>query len=281
MNSILRNQSGAAAVKESGVRNVVLHGLLAAEYKHIVPNLERVTLKAGQQLYRAEQKIEAVYFPEDAVIAMIDKMKGGRTVEVGIIGREGMVGINIFLGGAITADQAIVQIAGRATRMRASVLRTETYFGSPLQQLLLEYARTFLAVISQSVACSQHHSIEQRLSRLLLSLRDYTQAREIPLDQASIAALLGVRRAGVSVAASRLQEQGVLTYRRGVIRVVDGRSLEKKTCECRQFIKAQYAQFQRSVAARSTRSSRDRALPVWKRKTPSGARRLRRGRANP
>ena len=281
MNSILRNQSGAAAVKESGVRNVVLHGLLAAEYKHIVPNLERVTLKAGQQLYRAEQKIEAVYFPEDAVIAMIDKMKGGRTVEVGIIGREGMVGINIFLGGAITADQAIVQIAGRATRMRASVLRTETYFGSPLQQLLLEYARTFLAVISQSVACSQHHSIEHRLSRLLLSLRDYTQAREIPLDQASIAALLGVRRAGVSVAASRLQEQGVLTYRRGVIRVVDGRSLEKKTCECRQFIKAQYAQFQRSVAARSTRSSRDRALPVWKRKTPSGARRLRRGRANP
>lgn len=263
------------------MRNVVLHGLLAAEYKHIVPNLERVTLKAGQQLYRAEQKIEAVYFPEDAVIAMIDKMKGGRTVEVGIIGREGMVGINIFLGGAITADQAIVQIAGRATRMRASVLRTETYFGSPLQQLLLEYARTFLAVISQSVACSQHHSIEQRLSRLLLSLRDYTQAREIPLDQASIAALLGVRRAGVSVAASRLQEQGVLTYRRGVIRVVDGRSLEKKTCECRQFIKAQYAQFQRSVAARSTRSSRDRALPVWKRKTPSGARRLRRGRANP
>lgn len=263
MNSTFRKQVSTAAANEMGVRNRVLAGLVAAEYKHIVSKLERVTLTAGQALYKADQKIEAVYFPEDAVVAMIDRMQDGRTVEVGIIGREGIVGINVLLGGAITADEAIVQISGDATRMSADVLRKETHFGRPLQQLLLGYARTFLAVISQSVACSQHHGIEQRLSRLLLTLKDYTGSREIPLDQASVAGLLGVRRAGVSVAASRLQDQGVLTYRRGFIRVVDRRALENKSCECRQFIQCQYAQFQRIVCSRSKQGARGRSALTW------------------
>ena len=279
MNSTLRKQVNTAAPNEMTVRNIVLAGLVAAEYKHIVPKLERVTLTAGQTVYRAEQKIEAVYFPEDAVVAIIDRMQGGRTVEVGIIGREGIVGMNVFLGGAITPDEAIVQIAGDAMCMSADVLRKETHFGSPLQQLLLGYARTFLAVLSQSVACSQHHGIEQRLSRLLLTLNDYTQSREILLDQASIAALLGVRRAGVSVAANRFQGKGMLTCRRGVIRVVDRRSLEKSSCECRRFIRHQYAQFQRTVQSLSRQGARSRPGGVIGNRPVAGAKRRRVGRS--
>ncbi len=151
------------------VRNSILAALLASEYKRLLPKLEYVLLKRGEIVYRADQRIDDVYFPEDAVIAMIESMDDGRTVEVGIIGREGIVGVNIFLGGAVTSDKAIVILGGGAMRMRANDLRKELRFGSALQRALLAYARTFLALISQSVACSQHHNIEQRLPRLLES----------------------------------------------------------------------------------------------------------------
>jgi CRP-like cAMP-binding protein len=226
------------------LRNSVLAGLLAADYQEVVPKLKHVTLTAGQVLYRADQEIEEVYFPEDAVVAMIDTMEDARTVEVGIIGREGIVGINVLLGGVITPDKAIVQLSGGAMRMSADELRGEMRFGSPLQQLMLAYARSFLAVISQSVACSQHHDIEQRLARLLLTLNYYAGSREFPMMQAAIAALLGVRRSGISETAGKFQTQGLMRYQRGRIRVVDRRGLERKSCECYRFIRRQYAQFQ-------------------------------------
>ena len=225
-------------------RNSVLAALLAADYKEVLPKLEHVTLTAGQVLYKADQEIDQVYFLEHAVVAMIDTMEDARTVEVGIIGREGIVGINVLLGGVITPDKAIVQLSGGAMRMSANALRSEMRFGSPLQQLLLAYARSFLAVISQSVACSQHHDIEQRLARLLLTLDYYAGSREFPMMQAALAALLGVRRSGISAAAGKFQAQGLMRYERGRIRVIDRRGLEKKSCECYRFIRRQYAQFQ-------------------------------------
>jgi CRP-like cAMP-binding protein len=226
------------------IRNSVLGALLATQYDRVLPKLEHVTLQAGQTLYRAEQEIEDVYFPEQAVVSMIDSMDDGRTVEVGIIGREGIVGLNVFLGGVITPDKAVVQLAGGAMRMSAKDLRKELRFGSPLQQLLHGYSRTFLAVISQSVACSQHHDIEQRLARLLLTLDHLAGPEEFSMPQASIAPLLGVRRAGVSEAANHLQARGLIAYRRGRICVLDRRGLESKSCECYRFIRRQYAHFQ-------------------------------------
>jgi CRP-like cAMP-binding protein len=239
-------QGGRRAAGPPGipVRNSVLAGLLAADYQHLLPKLEPVMLTDGQVLYHADQEIEDVYFPDDAVVAMIDAMEDGRTVEVGIIGREGIVGINVFLGGVITPDKAVVQLSGGAMRMSADKLREEMRFGSPLQQLLLAYARTFLAVISQSVACSQHHDIEQRLARLLLTLNYYAGSGGFPMVQESMAALLGVRRAGVSGAAGKLQAQGLMRYRRGRISNVEARRLERVSCECYRFIRKQYAQFQ-------------------------------------
>jgi CRP-like cAMP-binding protein len=236
-----RGEAGPSTIP---VKNGVLAGLLAADYRQVLPKLEHVTLTGGQVLYYADQEIEDVYFPEDAVVAMIDAMGDGRTVEVGLIGREGFVGINVLLGGVVTPDKAVVQLSGGAMRMSADELRREMRFGSPLQQLLLAYARTFLAVISQSVACSQHHDIEQRLARLLLTLNYYAGSRGVSMQQKSMAALLGVRRAGISEAAGNLQAQGLMRYRRGRINNIDARRLERKSCECYRFIRQQYAQSQ-------------------------------------
>lgn len=222
------------------IANDILSALLATEYKRLLPRLEHVNLKRGEVIYRADQKVEYVYFPEDAVVAMVDTTSDQRTVEVGVIGREGLVGINVFLGGAITPDKAIVQLAGGAFRMKSKHLREEVRFGSPLQRLLIGYTRTFLAVLSQSVACSQHHSVDQRLARWLLTMSDYAGTNDILMVQQSIAAVLGVRRSSVTDAAHSLQAAGLIAYRRGRISVFNKPGLEKKSCECYRFIRNQY-----------------------------------------
>lgn len=222
------------------VRNGILAALLASEYRRLLPRLEHVMLKRGEVLYRADQDIQAVYFPEDAVVAMVDTTRDRRTVEVGIIGREGIVGINIFLGGGVTPDRAIVQLPGGAFRMKSKDLRKEVRFGSPLQRLLLDYTRTFLAVISQSVACSQHHNVEQRLARWLLTLDDYAGPGGFLMVHSSIAVMLGVRRASITEAARKLQTAAVIRYRRGRITVLDKPRLQDKACECYRFIRREY-----------------------------------------
>lgn len=222
------------------VRNDILRALLNAEYKQLSPMLEQVDLKLGEMIYRADQRIDHVYFPETAAVAMIDTVEDGRTVEVGLIGHEGMVGINIFLGCLVTPDKAIVQIAGSAMRMKADDLRKEVRFGSPLQRLLLRYTQSLLAVISQSVACSQHHTVAQRLSRWLLTMHDHAESDRFEMSQQSIAAMLGVRRSGVTEAAVKLQAGGLITYSRARISILDRAGLKKRSCECYRFIKKQF-----------------------------------------
>lgn len=225
----------------SGLRNRLLAALVATEYKRLLPKLEYVALKRGEIVYRADQEIEAVYFPEEAVVAMVDTADDGRTVEVGVIGREGIIGINIFLGGVTTPDKALVQLPGGAMRMSSADLRREARFGSPLQRLLLDYTRTLLAVISKSVSCSQHHSIEQRVARWLLTMSDYAAAHEFVMVHESIAAMLGVRRVSVTEAASGLQAEGLIDYSRGRITVLDKARMRRKCCACYGFIRQQYA----------------------------------------
>lgn len=229
------------------VGNSILAALLASEYRHLLPKLERVALKRGEVVYQADQNIDAVYFPERAVVAMVDATDDGRTIEVGIIGREGLVGINVFLGGITTPDKAIVQLPGDAIRMRTRDLRKAVRFGSPLQRLLLDYTRSFLAVISQSVACSQHHGIEQRLARWLLTMNDYAGPGEFLMVHESIAAMLGVRRVGITKAASTLQADALISYRRGRIRVLDRAGLGKRSCECYRYIRQQYQRLHRKL----------------------------------
>jgi CRP-like cAMP-binding protein len=222
------------------VKNDILHALLNSEYKHLSPLLEAVRLKRGQIIYQADQRIDHVYFPETAVVAMIDTVEGGGTVEVGIIGHEGMVGINIFLGCLVTPDKAIVQISGSAMRMKTSDLRKELRFGNPLQRLLLRYTQALLAIISQSVACSQHHTVGQRLARWLLTMHDHAESNQFEMPHKSIAAMLGVRREGISEAAGKLQAAGLISYRRAHIQILNEAGLKKKSCECYRFIRQQF-----------------------------------------
>ncbi len=239
-------QTNRLAAGEVSVRNGILGALLRTEYRRLIDKMERVELRRGAIVYRANQQIEYVYFPEDAVVAMIDAMDDGRTVEVGVIGNEGMVGINIFLGGLTTPDRAVVQLAGSAWRMRARDLRKEIRFGSPLQRLLLLYTQAFVAVISQSVACAQYHSVEQRLARWILTMHDYAP-REFPMLHSNVAAVLGARRSGISICAAHLRDLRLIDYMRGHILVVDKHGLEKKSCECYQFIRKQYKNMRTQV----------------------------------
>jgi CRP-like cAMP-binding protein len=231
-----RSRSGAV----SDVRNDVLRALLNSEYRHIRPMLERVHLEAGDILYRADQPIEYVYFPEGAVVAMMDTMEDGATVEVGIIGHEGMLGINIFLGHPITPDRAVVQLPGTAMRMSPADLRKEIRFGSPLQRLLLRYTRSLLTVISQSIGCSQHHTTTQRLARWLLTMHYYAAEHQVEMSQESIAAALGAGRGGVNKAAGEFQKKGLISYRRSHMRILDEMRLKKISCECYRFIRNEY-----------------------------------------
>ena len=231
------------------VKNDILRALLNSEYKHLSPMLGRVELKLGAIVYRADQRIDHVYFPETAVVTMIDTMEDGATVEVGIIGHEGMVGINIFLGCLVTPDKAIVQISGSAMRMKTSDLRKELRFGSPLQRLLLRYTQVLLAVISQSVACSQHHTVGQRLARWLLTMHDHAESNEFEISHKSIAAMLGARREGVTEGAVKLQAAGLITYRRARIEILDKAGLKKKSCECYRFIRRQFDGLLKDVPA--------------------------------
>ena len=232
---------------KSPSRNDLLCALLNSEYKHLSPKLEPVDLKLGEIIYQADQRIEHVYFPENAVVVMLDTEEDGGTVEVGIIGREGLVGINIFLGCLVTPDKAVVQIPGRAMRMTTMDLRKEIRFGSPLQRLLLRYTQVLLAVVSQSVACSQHHSVAQRLARLLMMMHDRAESNEFAMAHKAIAAMLGVRREGVTEAAVKLQAAGLITYSRARIRILNKTGLKKKSCECYRFIKQQFDGLLRDV----------------------------------
>jgi len=231
----------------SPVRNDILRALLASEYKHLSSKFEKVELKFGQIIYQADQRIEYVYFPETAVVAMVDTMEDGSSIEVGVIGHEGMVGINIFLGCLTTPDKAVVQVSGSAIRMKRNELRKELRFGNPLQRLLLRYTQALLAVISQSVGCSQHHAVPQRLARWLLTINHYAESKEFVMSQQFIASMLGVRRVGITAAAGELQAAGLISYSRARLRILDTAGLEKKSCECHRFIRQQFDSLLRDV----------------------------------
>src|SRR6185295_18753713 len=197
------------------IKNQLLSALVNTQYQHLVPHLQRVDLSLGDVVYRMGREIEHVYFPENSVVSLLSTLENGATTEVGLVGREGMVGLTVFLGGALTPEQAIVQLAGTALRMKASVLRDELRVGSALQLLLLRYTRSFLALMSQSVVCSQHHSLDQRFSRWLLMMHDYSESNTLNLTHEMVAGMIGTRRAGVTIAALALREKNLVSASRG------------------------------------------------------------------
>ena len=220
--------------------NRILAALDKTNYRHLFSQLERVQFHQGEGVYEADSPIDYVYFPETAVFSMLATMEDGRTVEVGPVGKEGLVGLRIALGAETTPDRVVVHIAGNAQRLRASVLKAELAAGlTPLSQKLTRYTQMLLVMTGRAVACNKLHSLEQQLARWLLTMNDYV-GDELHLTHELMALTLGVRRAGVTVAANGLKNSGVIDYRRGHIQVAARRGLEEVACECYQIIKEEY-----------------------------------------
>ena len=238
------------------LKNQLLAALLREDHERIVSQLHQIDLMQGDVIYSAGDDIETVYFPETAVVALLSTLEDGSTTEVGLIGREGMVGLSVFLGGVATPEQAVVQIDGSALKMAAADLARELKRGSSLQVKLLRYTRSFIALITQSVICSQHHSLEARFARWLLMMRDYSGSNTLQLTHEMAAGMIGTRRAGVSMATRALRERGLIDSSRGAIEVINGKGLEEAACECYSIIREEFDQLHNSqLSARPLRSS--------------------------
>ncbi len=220
--------------------NRVLAALPAAEYERVWPRLERVPLIVKQIVYEQNAPIEYVYFPFDSVVSEIARMENGAITEVTTIGREGMLGLPLFLDTDRTPLAAFVQVAGQAARMEANDFRAEMKRGGPLRKILLRYTQGLLVQIAQSGACNHLHSPQQRCARWLLMTHDRVGRDEFMLTQEFLCQMLGVRRATVSETASALQQDGLIRYSRGRINIVDRGGLEAVSCECYGVICAEH-----------------------------------------
>jgi CRP-like cAMP-binding protein len=227
-----------------GTPDPTKNGLLAAlpreDYELILPHLEHVSFKLGEVVYEPGREMEHIFFPTTAIISMLYTMENGSSAEMGMAGPEGLVGVALFMGGNTMPNRAVAQRAGGAVRMEAKMLQDEFARGGAFQRLLLRYTQALLTQVSQTAVCNRLHAIEQQLCRWLLLSHDRLDSDELVMTQELIAKMLGVRREGVTAAAGRLQEQGLISYVRGRIRILDRRGLEAAVCECYKVVKDEY-----------------------------------------
>lgn len=231
-----------AVVKEASfkIQNLILEALPKNVFDKIEPSLKLVDLKLNEILWEMNEKRKHIYFPTTAMICLLYETEDGESIEVGMTGRQGMVGVVTFIGDARMAKQAVVIIPGQAYVMKAKDV--EKYFEEipDFQEICMLYTQTLLAQISQNVICNRLHSIEQQLSRFLLIISDNLQTTTIHMTHDRISSMLGVRRESISAAAAKLQDEGLIKYARGKIELLDRKSLLAAACECYEVVKNQY-----------------------------------------
>jgi len=191
----------------------------------------------GQVVYESGDHLRFVYFPTTSIVSLLYVMEDGASAEIAIVGNEGLIGIALFMGGETTPSRAIVQSAGAAFQLDAQVLKREFIRGGPVQRLLLRYTQALITQMAQTAVCNRHHSIDQQLCRWLLLSLDRLASNELTMTQELIANMLGVRRSGVTEAALKLQDAGLIRYGHGNIQVLDRPGLEKRVCECYRVVK--------------------------------------------
>jgi CRP-like cAMP-binding protein len=221
------------------VSNRLLAALPRREYGRLLPHLESVPLPSRAVLHQPDEPIRHVYFPTGGVVSLLTSLEGGRGVEVGVVGREGMAGLAVFLGVEGTPARAVVQVPGEALRMRAEDFRAHVGRDTRLHDLLLRYTHAFLAQVAQSVACNARHPVARRLCRWLLLVHSRAGTDRFPLTHEFLAAMLGVRRASVTEAAGWLQEAGLIRCGRGQLTVLDRNGLESNSCGCHRVVEAE------------------------------------------
>jgi CRP-like cAMP-binding protein len=218
-------------------QNRLLAALRFHAYEHVLANLELVPLPIGWAVYESGGKQGHVYFPTSSIVSLLNVMRNGASTEIAVVGNDGMVGVALFMGGDTTSSRAVVQSAGYAYRLSASLLRAEFDLGGDVQRVLMRYTQALLTQTAQTAACNRHHTVEQQLCRWLLQSLDRLDSNQLVMTQELIANMLGVRREGVTEAAGRLQADGLINYSRGKISVLDRPGLENRSCECYEVVR--------------------------------------------
>ena len=232
-----------ATALRAGLANRLLASLPTSEYQRLRPNLEQVPLLFEETLYEPGNRILDVYFPTSGIISLLATVADRATLEVGLVGREGMVGMPIFMGVKTSSNRAVVQGAGAAMRMKATAFRNECENGGSLPRLLRRYTHSRLTQMSQGAACNRFHPIDARLARWLLMTRDRMGADQFQLTQEFLSNMLGVRREGVNKAAGALQKKHLIKYSRGTLTILNRPGLEAVACQCYGIIKEEYGGF--------------------------------------
>ena len=247
-------------------QNHLLAALPREEFGRIAADLERVPMPLGQVIYKPGSLLQHIYFPTTAVVSLHYVLKSGASAESASVGSEGVVGISLFLGGETTASSAMVQIAGHAYRLEGGLLKLEFNRAGALQRLLLRYTQALMTQMAQTAACNRHHLLEQQFCRCLLLALDRMPDSELVMTQELVAGLLGVRREGVTEAAGKLQEAGLIRYRRGHIAVLDRAGLERRACECYAVVRKEMSRLLSDVPLRQSTDTANGVVPAVSRR---------------
>ncbi|MGC4394548.1 Crp/Fnr family transcriptional regulator [Hydrogenophaga sp. T2] len=218
----------------------LLAALPFAEWERLSPFLEPVDLPLGAVLYESGVSMSHVYFPTSAIVSLLYVLEDGSSAEIAVVGREGVVGVALFMGGETTPSRAVVQSAGAGYRLRAPIIKEAFGRAGPVMHLLLRYTQALITQMAQTAVCNRHHSLDQQLCRWLLLSLDCLKTNDLVMTQELIANMLGVRREGVTEAALKLQRGGFISYARGHIKVLDRPGLEQRVCECYGVVKREY-----------------------------------------
>ena len=220
--------------------NRLLQLLPAAEFQSLQPRLETVELAKGAVLTEAGAPVQYVYLPHSGVVSVMVGLSEGQTVEVAMLGRDSLIGTSAALGDGPALTDAIVVVPGAASALKTEDLRAATDRNARLRKLLVRHEQALLVQAQQSAVCYASHSVESRLSRLLLRARDLSDSEGLPLTQEFLAQMIGVRRNAVSVVAHAFQQAGLVSYSRGHIEIRDIDGLRKTSCECYAAVRTQF-----------------------------------------
>jgi CRP-like cAMP-binding protein len=218
-------------------QNHLLAALPAADLDRLSVDLKLVPLQLGDVIYESDSRMMHVYFPTTSIVSLLYMLENGASAEIAVVGNEGITGVSLFMGGETTPSRAVVQSAGYAYELSGKLLKEEFTRAGAMQYLLLRYTQALLTQMAQTAVCNRHHSLDQQLCRWLLLSLDRLPSNELIMTQQLIANMLGVRREGVTEAASNLQAAGLIRYVRGSITVLNRSGLESRTCECYAVVK--------------------------------------------
>jgi len=229
-------------IKQSAVRNRLLAALPPSDFERLAASLTPVPLVLKQFMMEADEPIEAAYFIETGMSSYLAYLEGGEALEVGIIGREGMVGLPLILGVDSATVGAMVQLEGTALRINPAALRQAFNESEALRTRLLRYMQALHAQVSQTAVCNGRHTLEERLARWLLMEHDRAESDQFAMTHEFMALMLGVRRSGVTVTAGALKQAGLINYRNGQMTILDRPALEAAACECYSIVQQQFEQ---------------------------------------